>query len=84
MVWNSVNDSTPCESSLGGKQILVLVNGEIHLCTVLSWNGDFLSSYPVYNNFLYCPKQGWCGDRRFAKPTHWMAIPDPPSSENSA
>ncbi len=74
MEWISVTDKLPNSGELRGKEILVLVNGKIFICSVL--DDGFM--YVNDNRFFYDARLGWCGDPRFAKPTHWMLIPDPP------
>lgn len=78
MEWISVETDTPNTETLGGKEILVLVNGKVFLCTVMETPERLMVVYLTENNFLYSKKDGWCGDPRFSKPTHWMPIPQVP------
>lgn len=76
MQWISVNVDTPNTETLGGKEILVLVNGKVFTCTVMKKpTYGVVEAYFTRNNFLYSDRDGWCGDPRFAQPTHWMPIP---------
>lgn len=80
MSWISVETETPNIETLGGKQILVLVNGKVCLCTVMrSPRYGYVDAYLTDNNLLYSQTDGWCGDPRFAKPTHWMPLPGTPN-----
>lgn len=79
MKWISIQNDSPDTEVLGGREILVLVNGRIYLCTVIpSPKYGLYNAYITDNLFLYCSEKGWCGDPRFASPTHWMALPDIP------
>lgn len=75
MKWISVEVDTPNVDTLGGQEVLIVVNGNIHVATVMG--KDML--YSTDNNFLYSDEDGWCGDTRFAQPTHWMPIPEVPN-----
>lgn len=72
MNWISVEVDTPNIEVFKGKKILVLVNGQPFLCTVIEEGCIYLT----HDYFIYTQKDGWCGDHRFAKPTHWMPIPE--------
>lgn len=74
MEWISVEVDTPNVKVFAQKKILVLVNGQPFLCTVIEDGYIYLTD----DRFIYTQKDGWCGDPRFAKPTHWMPLPNPP------
>lgn len=79
MQWISVDIDSPNVDTLGGKEILILVKDKVFLCSVMKkpiWG--VLEAYITDNNFLYSEKDGWSGDARFSKPTHWMPLPEPP------
>lgn len=81
MEWINVDTDTPNVDTLGGKEILVLVNGKVFLCTVIQKpRSGYVDAYLTDNNLLYSDQNGWCGDARFAKPTHWMPLPPLPSN----
>lgn len=74
--WISAEVDTPNVETLGGKEILVLVNDKVFLCTVMNRSTHGMGeAYFTHNNFLYSEQDGWCCDPRFAKPTHWMPLP---------
>lgn len=72
MQWISVKIDEPNVEVFNNKSILVLVNGKPHLCSVMADGYIYITD----NRFIYTRKDGWCGDPRFAKPTHWMPIPE--------
>lgn len=72
MEWINVEVDTPNVKIFHQKKILVLVNGEPFICSVID-NGCI---YVTDNRFIFSEKYGWEGDPRFAKPTHWMPIPE--------
>ncbi len=74
MKWISVNEKSPDCNILGGSEILVLVNSKIYICEVLEKGTIYITD----NRFLYSSFYGWAGDPRFAKPTHWMPLPEVP------
>lgn len=77
MKWIKVTIDTPNIETFGNKKILVLVNKEVFLCTVMKEDHVYI----VDDNFLYSKRDGWCGDPRFGKPTHWMPLPTLPFEE---
>jgi hypothetical protein len=72
MEWISVADKSPTQFE--GKYVLVLVNGNVYLAHVVKRGTLYLAD----NRFLYSEQDGWHGDFRFSKPTHWMPLPEPP------
>lgn len=78
MEWVSVKDSLPLQSKLKGKRILILVNGVVFTCDVLDLDVFLVLTHDL---FVYSNSRGFYGDERFAKPTHWLEIPELPKSE---
>jgi len=75
MEWIDVKDQLPNSEEFEDKNILVLVNGNTFIAHVAK-RGSF---YVIDNRFFYSPLHGWHGDKRFAKPTHWMPLPEVPN-----
>jgi hypothetical protein len=74
MEWISVKTRLP-DSTFEGKNILVLVNGRIFLSEVVHPSAIFLTD----NRFIFSLHyKKWKSDNRFATPTHWMELPEPP------
>lgn len=75
MNWINVDKKLP-EPQKTSKTIVILVNSEIYTCEVLSKEGNI---YFTTNSFFYSSREGFHGDPRFAKPTHWMPLPEKPN-----
>lgn len=77
MEWISVEDRLPNEKKWEGQEVAILVNGSVHVALVM----DPWSVYISDGRFLFSSGQGWVSDSRFAKPTHWMPLPEPPKEK---
>lgn len=76
--WIDVRKKSPKQEKKDRK-IVVLVNEKPFICTVISSPSGFI--YLNYENFYYSNENGFHGDPRFAKPTHWMELPESPNPE---
>jgi Protein of unknown function (DUF551) len=67
--WIDVKERLP-KPSEKEETILILVNKEPFLCDVIPQGLCYL----ITDRFCYTKADGFHGDKRFAKPTHWMPI----------
>ncbi len=75
MEWISVIDKEPKQDRDIGRYILILVNHQFYLCYIPPRETCI---FITDNKFIYTDSDKWFGDNRFAKPTHWMEIPEQP------
>lgn len=64
MKWIKVEVGSPNMTTLDGKKVLVVMNGDIHLVIV--------------DNFLDSEEEEGHLDKRLGKATHWMPLPPLP------